>query len=843
MTKRSPRVDFEQLLAHADWVRAVAHRLVVDAAAADDVVQSTWLAALRRPPRSAGNLRAWLRAVISNEARQAGRAQGRRARRESVVARPEAQPSLDEVAEKAALQRDVVNHVLALDEPFRSVVLLRFFENQTPPQIAERLDVPLKTVHSRLQRAFEKLRGKLDGEYGDQRSWCLALIPLALEGKQLPAAVGATSLATAGVWIVNANLKIGLVALLAALGGFGLWRATTASGAAAEVAVPPLTQELRSGLAPTTPQAELASAPRDTVVERSVASEAPVTTPEATTAEVAAEMRIKGRVVNLSGAPLSGLTVINASIDDAPLGVTDATGAFDVELATGELALWNSRYARPCLAIEDESWLTLRMSCVRTTNQLSEHIVVAAPVTRLAGRVQDPSGAPIADARITLGSQSEAFYGFPFTLDTTTFVDFKATSGPDGTFEFARFPKADGLRMHIFAEGYIGASVMLDEEEWPLVLELTPVGESRQRSIEGIVLDERGFAIEGAQVQLAEERIETDESGFFRLPVGHLADGTPLCAAKTGRLPALVPNFAAYLEQNSGLIELVLGGEPLKISGRVVGSDGEACEDWIVSLVDETEISQFRVPIDSAEALVRGRKRTVKTAADGSFELDGLLERAYTVQAYNPSTLMRTEQRVEAGATGLTLRVETELLDEISGTVVSRDGEPLANIRVTVALDTIKTSIGSSSISGAEWTTDETGEFRFTSVPSQHAYLRFNGETVLPGSYALVEDIERGTLDEIEVVAVRRCHVRLELAGNQDAKYAEFLDADGTRLQVNKFEAHGMSAFPAAKLKDGKSEMVSVSELATTLVLRGSDGELGRHTIALAAEGVNLLRL
>ncbi len=38
--------DTDALLAHADFVRGLARRLVLDEAAADDIVQGTWLAAL-----------------------------------------------------------------------------------------------------------------------------------------------------------------------------------------------------------------------------------------------------------------------------------------------------------------------------------------------------------------------------------------------------------------------------------------------------------------------------------------------------------------------------------------------------------------------------------------------------------------------------------------------------------------------------------------------------------------------------------------------------------------------------------------------------------------------------
>lgn len=43
-----PRID--ELLAHADWVNALARRLAADAGRADDLAQDTWVAALRKRP-------------------------------------------------------------------------------------------------------------------------------------------------------------------------------------------------------------------------------------------------------------------------------------------------------------------------------------------------------------------------------------------------------------------------------------------------------------------------------------------------------------------------------------------------------------------------------------------------------------------------------------------------------------------------------------------------------------------------------------------------------------------------------------------------------------------------
>ena len=53
----------EVLLEHASFVRAVARAVLSREDLAEDAVQDTWLAALKRPPQRRYGLRGWLRVV------------------------------------------------------------------------------------------------------------------------------------------------------------------------------------------------------------------------------------------------------------------------------------------------------------------------------------------------------------------------------------------------------------------------------------------------------------------------------------------------------------------------------------------------------------------------------------------------------------------------------------------------------------------------------------------------------------------------------------------------------------------------------------------------------------
>ncbi len=169
----------EVLLEHAQFLRRLARGILHDADAADDVAEDAIVAALGERPT---NLRAWLGKVARHLALSRRRADTRRDLRERAAARPEALPSAAEGVARLELQRKVVDAVLALDEPYRSVVVHRFFYDLAPGEIAKRLQVPLETVRTRLRRALEQLRARLDASHG-RESWSVALLAIAAPRK------------------------------------------------------------------------------------------------------------------------------------------------------------------------------------------------------------------------------------------------------------------------------------------------------------------------------------------------------------------------------------------------------------------------------------------------------------------------------------------------------------------------------------------------------------------------------------------------------------------------------------------------------------------------------------
>ena len=169
----------EQLLAHTGWMRILARTLVRDESLADDLVQDTLLAAVKRPPRASRAIGSWLKTVLRNFAYRRQIEERRRSRRERAASRPEISSATpDELIERVERQRQLVDLVLGLDEPFRSTILLRFFEALSSKDIARRHGVDVTTVRWRLRTGLDRLRGRLDRAHGSRAGWQAAFVPL-----------------------------------------------------------------------------------------------------------------------------------------------------------------------------------------------------------------------------------------------------------------------------------------------------------------------------------------------------------------------------------------------------------------------------------------------------------------------------------------------------------------------------------------------------------------------------------------------------------------------------------------------------------------------------------------
>jgi RNA polymerase sigma-70 factor (ECF subfamily) len=140
-----------------------AHRaaflVVHDAAAAEDIAQEAFLAALRALNRFDRRrpLGPWLHRIVVNRAIDWTRARALRAE-SAADALPEA-PAPDA---PVPLDDEILSALAELGPEHRAVVVLRHLLGYTPGEIAAMLELPRGTVNSRLRRALDALARELD---------------------------------------------------------------------------------------------------------------------------------------------------------------------------------------------------------------------------------------------------------------------------------------------------------------------------------------------------------------------------------------------------------------------------------------------------------------------------------------------------------------------------------------------------------------------------------------------------------------------------------------------------------------------------------------------------------
>lgn len=160
-------------LEHIDALYGYAMTLTRDKTEAEDLVQETYLRAVRaaNQPAPEGNLKAWLFVVMRNawlniaRHKQHGLQLFQFERDESTGAAEN-----PHVIYLRKLERDLVREAIAsLPDRYREIVVLRDIEGFSYQEIATVLNCPAGTVMSRLGRARGKLRNALSARQKDNR--------------------------------------------------------------------------------------------------------------------------------------------------------------------------------------------------------------------------------------------------------------------------------------------------------------------------------------------------------------------------------------------------------------------------------------------------------------------------------------------------------------------------------------------------------------------------------------------------------------------------------------------------------------------------------------------------
>lgn len=718
-----PADPFDALLAHRAWVRAVARALVADENDADDVEQQTWLLALERPPRRATSLRGWLGAATRNVARKLGRGRSRRVRHEDAarcVSRPNADaPAADLVAE-AEVQQRIGRFVLELDEPFRATVLLRYFDGLAPADVAARLGVPVATVRSRLRRAHERLRARLDDAAGGRRAaWSVPALltsetaapssktpakPYA-RPQAVPHAVPqpfgdlARSVPLGGLVMTGAQ-KLLAAAMLLAVAGTAAWIATHASSSGEIDAATRTSDEdetsdgprrptrARRGEEPTGPSATPAAADLPPPVDLDRADR---------------DLDVHGTVVDAAGRGVAGARIaavtypwraaelLNTRDYDVevagPTTRTAIDGTFTIRLARGE---------NLALRVAAEGFVPIEYAHVVAGERLR---VTLQTGVRLVVTLKDAGGAPVAGAAFRLRSGSDD--------DAAPRFRAQGTTGPDGVVALGGLPPGE----RAFAE----AEHREKGTGFWTALDLPVSGELRReltiaaaRVLSGRVVDaETKAPVGGAQVGIHwtfDLPVTTREDGTFDLPGWSGAHGADLHVRADGYATTMKDTgTAAHVE-----VELARGWTA---TGRVIGADGQP--------VAQAQVSLIGVADDDTGGGISHEYAV--TDARGQFRVTGLrvgVRHVIVVLARGHARVRR-----EAPESVVTTAGEVDLGDvampeprRVEGVVVAGADRPQRRTVVILSGPLTGDELGSFYGRSVVVATDDLGRFRFDDV-------------------------------------------------------------------------------------------------------------------------------
>lgn len=430
-------IDFapDDLTRQYRWVRALAARLVRDDAEADDVAQETWLVARDRPPPDGVPLRAWLAGILRNLVRSRRRDEARRGALLRAGARERGTEPADAAVARAEIEHRIAAAVLALDEPYRTTVLLRYREGLSSAAIARRAGVPAATVRWRLMKALALLRARLDRDHdGDRRAW---LAPAALLAGRPPRSPIPALLA--GAALMKSKIAAALVAacLLTALALVAVRGPSAASPSEATGAA--------AGPLVAAPAAGADSGPETADAAADLAA------PEAGRPTIT----LRGRVLDGDGTPVAGVAVRSAAAADGELPERVSTaddGRFEWRepLTDREVQAVELRFRHPQFVARSVAAHSLHGQPVTLGD------VVLTRGGRVSGRVVDDRGEPVAGALVQPGEIDAAF---PWR----EFGDW-ATSGPstttdaEGRFSLGGVPAGWYRFYAVGAETYYGRS-------------------------------------------------------------------------------------------------------------------------------------------------------------------------------------------------------------------------------------------------------------------------------------------------------------------------------------------------------------------------------------------------
>lgn len=780
----APEPSLESLMAQHDWLRRLVHGLVRDSARADDVLQTAWLRLLRRPPRAAADepaWRAWIaRVVRTTDARQR-RDEVARRRRDERSARGEWLPSTDEIAEREELRARLVAHVLALPEPYRSTLVLRFYDELSPRAIAREQGVNASTVRTRIARGLALLRERVEREEG--RDWlasCLLALPLRRVRTLATQARVARWITAAGIGGVVMKKAALVVAAAVLATSAWVWMRSTAGGGERLTAAPPRDETPAvagsEGKAPNAapPAVELANvaqppaveppAPREALAAAALPADvslarvhgrvsdahgAPLVaapSPESSTTQTASEQASKERVTQLDFERLRQLDFVRMQEDRLERVSTNEAAAFQKErllVALDMLAADQLRFAGasnvPAVIAFDERGFALRGN----VDDASEYAIDGLHPGRWT-IVVTHRGKATERREIELAVD-----------ERDRRVDFVLRDAREVTV-ILRTPDGRPLEQAIAADA-----------ELSLRVDLVPVA-LRRGSLARLLPVRSSPAYGAGRFTRGEKREDVAGAiGVLRIEDGGAVDvGLALNQTLIARQP--LPDDATTVEFVVGLDELRQQFPDVRV--RVVDARTRApiagAEVVIEGCVEEVQEDQALVEMSHAHPRAHGGQRT-----DSS---------GYTRHAFVPAGARmlhveaagyaRFAQRVtiEPGELQELEAVAMSRSTRIRGRIVGSDGQPAQVSFVLLPVDRFEAT--HTFAASAPWNTDERGTFDVQEQRRERYMLRVtSGDDVLA---PVILDASAGDVDALELHLTPAVDVELGFASEpaQDAE-------------------------------------------------------------------------
>lgn len=880
MQNTPARLPIEDLLAHSDWVRRLVSGLVFDPSRADDAVQETWAAALERPPREDVDLRAWLAAVARNAVRKLGRGESRRKQREQVAARLEALPDTVDVLAKARLQRRMVDAVLELDEPYRTTLLLRFFEELPPREIAQRLERPVNTVRTHTERGLAKLRSELDAEYGDRETWGFALLPLCVDRTML-ATSGSLLLKTGGILMLCKYVFPAAVALSL----FAVWIGRDAEpDASLDVA----TRDVDELSADQVAKAPIAMPSTDLATDSR--EELPITVSTSSTAAAAPLHHYAGRVVDLTGRSLAGVELRIADpgrplyregrfrvagrdfqlepeelealktdseavlerlpgLDDPQdfkrliageeVGVhsvvTDADGRFAVDFDF-EGGSWSA-------ASSDHALLS--RGRLKLANGDHEQVYVLATLSELTGRVVDEDGRPLEKVSVMSFLRPSRLPGFPLILEDEEPLRsaWAAETDVDGRFSIARTAVIPGASVRFALERYESLMHTIsgsDPADLEVVLKRLP---DRMR-IGGRVIDRAGQPAAHSPVVLDSRESMTDEEGRFYFEVDSLDTNSVLLAYQLGVAPAIVDDIYTRFEadpESCRDLTLQLRDATGSIEGRVVGDGGHGLSGVFVHPVNSRRSPGSMKPLEGR--LSSSWRGWAQTDSYGRFVLDGLFHDNYDLvfEGVAQAQSVRIDD-VPIGTRDLRVVMDRSILiSEVSGRILDRRGRGVAGAELCAVVAQFE-----SEDSGTTYTSraklgesDAEGSFLLRRVPFGNTKFVVRGAGIEDTEFELDPNNAQG----LTFVVPLRLSFQLDPDVAPGATSFEIFDEAGSQLKFKATYTDRDIYVTTGKLKHRDAlPTIEVGDEANEIVFSKDGVEVDRKPLHLRRGEVTRVR-